>query len=135
MSIKTLQLPGVDLPELGDGVETAGGKVRVIAAPLLQIALLDSDDSELGEAETNLSGLMIFRASKEAVDPASCTFLTDEGWSDEGLHLASREEITSAFGDIDTWNTFSKAPTCPKMLARNCIFEFMGKRTLPPLQI
>lgn len=103
MSIETLQLPGVDLPELGDGVETASGKVRVIAAPLLQIALLDSD---FGEAETNLSGLMIFRASKEAVDPASCNFLTDEGWSDEGLHLASREEITSAFGDIDTSGTW-----------------------------
>lgn len=105
MSIKTLQLPGVDLPELGDGVETASGKVRVIAAPLLQIAVLDPED-ELGEAETNLSGLLIFRASKEAVDPASCSFLTDEGWSDEGLHLASREEITQAFGDIDTSGTW-----------------------------
>ena len=112
MSIKTLQLPGVDLPEVGDAVETASGKVRVLAAPLLQIALLDSD---FEEAETNLSGLMIFRTSKEAVDAASCTFLTDEGWSDEGLHLASREEIKNAFGEIDTWDMFSKALTSPKM--------------------
>lgn len=103
MSIKTLQLPGVDLPEVGDAVETASGKVRVLAAPLLQIALLDSD---FEEAETNLSGLMIFRTSKEAVDAASCTFLTDEGWSDEGLHLASREEIKNAFGEIDTSGTW-----------------------------
>ena len=101
MSIQSLDLPGVDLPEVGSGVSFVTGKVRVIAGPLIAIALLDSD---LENTEMNFTEPMIFRASEHPIDSASCGFLTETGeWSEEGLRLATSEEVTKAFGEIETW--------------------------------
>lgn len=94
MSLSTLHLPGVDLPEMDAPVESANGKVGVVAGPLIQISLLDTD---LDSVDLNFSEPLIFRVSEEAVDSASCNFLTEAGWSEEGMHKASSEEVQQAF--------------------------------------
>lgn len=105
MSLSTLHLPGVDLPEIDAPVESANGKVGVVAGPLIQISLLDT---ELDSVDLNFSEPLIFRVSEEAVDSASCNFLTEAGWSEEGMHKASSEEVQQAFGPgpVDTSGTW-----------------------------
>ena len=108
MSLSTLHLPGVDLPEIDTPVESANGKVGVVAGPLKIISLLD--ENSLDSMELNFSEPFIFRVSEEAVESVSCNFLTEAGWSEEGMHKASSEEVQQAFGPafgpVDTSGTW-----------------------------
>eukprot|EP00931_Biecheleriopsis_adriatica_P001225 TRINITY_DN10150_c0_g1_i2.p1 TRINITY_DN10150_c0_g1~~TRINITY_DN10150_c0_g1_i2.p1 ORF type:complete len:1745 (+),score=253.58 TRINITY_DN10150_c0_g1_i2:513-5237(+) len=98
-------------PQPGEVKLTHQGKEVVLAAPVIDLTVMDANGVLPASDVSNLDEPIVFQATTRALNPGStCAYLQADGtWSQEGVSGATEEQMKAAFGSYynnsQSWST------------------------------